>query len=223
MDLNGIQIYIFDVNGVLIDSNVANAEAMGKAFTDDISLQQRVAEYYLKLTGIDRGSKIRSIQEKLVKRPFADNEFELRWELFKKLSRKTMMKAPLGAGAKEILIKLGEMGRKRVALSNTPPDELDEILKGHGLDKLLDIIRGGGNWPKSESLSRLLEEFQFKPGDCFFLADGKGDLKAARRADIAFGAIDPGTGEFEGENGIEGPYRNLAEWGQKVGLISLRK
>ena len=220
MDLNVINVFIFDVNGVLIDSNVANAEAMGKAFSDDISLRQKVAEYYLELTGIDRGSKIRSIQEKLVKRPFADNEFELRWERFKKLSRETMMKAPLGAGAKEVLIKLGEMGRTRVALSNTPPDELEEILKGHGLDQVLDIIRGGGNWPKSESLSRLLEEFKFNPEVCFFLADGKGDLVAAKAADVSFGAIDAGIGEFEGESGIEGPYRNLAEWAQKEGLTS---
>jgi hypothetical protein len=29
-------------------------------------------------------------------------------------------------------------------------------------------------------------------------------------------AIDPGTGEFTGEEGFEGPYRDLAEWGERM-------
>lgn len=70
----------------------------------------RIAEYYLGLTGIDRGSKIRNIQECLVKCPFAENEFDLRWERFKNLSRETMLKASLGVGSKEVLTKVGEMG-----------------------------------------------------------------------------------------------------------------
>ncbi len=219
MELSDTIVFIFDVNGVLIDSNSANAEAMGRAFTDDLLLQRRVAEHYLQLTGIDRGSKIRKIQENLIRRPFTENEFDLRWKRFKNLSRETMLKAPLGVRVKEVLAKLGKMGSTRVALSNTPPEELGVILKGHGLDKYLEIVRGGGNWPKSESLIRLLKEFQFQPEKCFFMADGKGDLIAARAASVPFGAIDPGTGEFDGESGFEGPYRNLAEWGRnKMGL-----
>jgi phosphoglycolate phosphatase-like HAD superfamily hydrolase len=215
MELSDTTVFIFDVNGVLIESNSANAEAMGKAFTEDSLLQRRVAEQYLQLTGIDRGSKIRNIQENLIRRPFTGNEFDQRWERFKKLSRETMLKAPLGVGTKEVLAELGKKGSTRVALSNTPPEELGVILKGHGLDKYLEIIRGGGNWPKSESLIRLLEEFQFRPENCFFMADGMGDLLASMAAGVPFGAIDPGTGEFDGESGFEGPFRNLAEWGRK--------
>ena len=58
MDLSRIKVCIFDVNGVLIDSNLANARAMAEAFTEDPALQERIAELYLTLTGIDRGSKI---------------------------------------------------------------------------------------------------------------------------------------------------------------------
>ena len=35
MDIKKIKVNIFDVNGVLIDSNLGNAKAMGKAFSDD--------------------------------------------------------------------------------------------------------------------------------------------------------------------------------------------
>ncbi|MBN2427297.1 MAG: HAD family hydrolase [Deltaproteobacteria bacterium] len=219
MDFDNNTIFIFDVNGVLIDSNEANARAMAAVFTDDPQLQERISKYYLTLSGIDRGAKIRDIQEHLIGRPFTENEFELRWEGFKKLSKKTMLGAPLGQGAKEVLGKLRDAGCTLVALSNTPSDELGDILAGHGLDQYFDVIRGGGNWPKAESLLRLLEEFQFKPEDCFFLADGKGDLKAARAAGVPFGGIDPGTGEFDQESGIGGPYRNLAEWGRETGLL----
>lgn len=210
------KICIFDVNGVLIDSNPANADAMAKAFTNDAILQQRIAELYLKLTGIDRGSKIRTIQEQVIKRPFEEREFELRWARVKELTRLSMSQAPLLPGCETVLSALGNRKITRVALSNTPLLELEQILSAHRLDSTLDIIRGGGNWPKIESLARLLEEFQFEVENCAFVGDGKGDLAAAKASGVAFVAIDPDTGEFEGEEGLDGPYRNLAEWGQKV-------
>jgi phosphoglycolate phosphatase-like HAD superfamily hydrolase len=212
------------VNGVLIESNLANAQAMGEAFTDDPTLRNQIVELYLKLTGIDRGSKIRIIQEQVMKRPFQKKEFELRWERVKDLVYVSMTKAPLIKGCREVLTELGKRKITRVALSNTPRAELQEILSAQNLESSLDFIRGGGDWPKSESLGRLLREFQFEPRKCLFMGDGKGDLAAARSAGVAFVAIDPGTGEFDDEDGFDGPYRNLLDWGQKVlGMTSRGK
>jgi phosphoglycolate phosphatase-like HAD superfamily hydrolase len=214
MDLSRITVCVFDVNGVLIDSNLANARAMAEAFTDDRSMQARIATVYLTLTGVDRGTKIRTVQKKVIGRSFQDKEFEIRWERFKSLARQSMREAPLIRGCREVLAELGKRKITRVALSNTPVAELNEILAVHSLEPLLDIVRGGGDWPKAESLVRLFEEFRFEPQTCLFLGDGKGDLAAARKAGVAFIAIDPGTGEFQGETGFAGPYRDLAEWGE---------
>jgi phosphoglycolate phosphatase-like HAD superfamily hydrolase len=216
MELSRITVCIFDVNGVLIDSNLANARAMAEAFTDDPAVRERVATVYLTLTGIDRGTKIRTIQERVIGSPFQDNEFELRWERFKRLARQSMREAPLIRGCTGVLAELGKRKVKRVALSNTPAAELQDILAAHSLEPLLDIIRGGGDWPKAESLLRLLQEFHFEPHVCLFFGDGKGDLAAARKAGVAFIAIDPETREFHGETGFEGPYRDLADWGEMV-------
>ena len=221
MNLERTKIFIFDVNGVLLDSNLANARAMAEAFTDDPVVQGRIARVYLTLTGIDRGTKIRTIQEQVIKRPFTANEFELRWKRFKALGTKAMHRAPLLPGCKEVLVDLGRRGLSRVALSNTPVVELRDILASHTLEPLLDVIRGGGDWPKAESLARLLQEYRFQPDRCLFFGDGKGDLAAARLAGLAFVAIDPGTGEFTGEKGFEGPHRDLAEWGERVLGMSL--
>ncbi|MDY6950572.1 MAG: HAD hydrolase-like protein [Thermodesulfobacteriota bacterium] len=215
MDLSKIRVCIFDVNGVLIDSNAANARAMAEAFTHDPVLQKRIAAHYLTLTGVDRGSKIRIIQEQVIGLPFKEHEFDLRWERFKNLARQSMEKAPLVAGCKEVLTALGKEGITRMALSNTPLGELQEILAAHGLDALLDVVRGGGDWPKSDSLLRLVDECQFQRDQALFCGDGKKDLVAARSAGLSFVAIDPGTGEFDGEEGFHGPFRDLAEWGEK--------
>lgn len=216
MEIAEIKVCIFDVNGVLIESNVANAQAMGEAFTDDPLLRKKIVDLYLKLTGIDRGSKIRIIQEKVMKRPFEEREFERRWERVRDLARMSMTKAPLVKGCRGVLTELGNRKMTRVALSNTPRAELEEILSAQNLESFLDFIRGGGDWPKSESLGRLLREFQLEPRKCLFMGDGKGDLAAARSAGVPFVAIDPGTGEFDGEEGFDGPYKNLANWGQRV-------
>jgi phosphoglycolate phosphatase-like HAD superfamily hydrolase len=221
MNLERTKIFIFDVNGVLLDSNLANARAMAEAFTDDPVVQGRIARVYLTLTGIDRGTKIRTIQEQVIKRPFTEGEFELRWKRFKALGTKAMHRAPLLPGCKEVLVDLGRRGLSRVALSNTPVVELRDILASHTLEPLLDVIRGGGDWPKAESLARLLQEYRFQPDRCLFFGDGKGDLAAARLAGVAFVAIDPGTGEFTGEEGFEGPYKDLAQWGERALGMSL--
>ena len=223
MDISKTKICIFDVNGVLINSNLANAQAMGEAFTKDAALQKKIVDLYLQLTGIDRGSKIRIIQERVMKRPIGKKEFERRWERVKNLVHVSMTKAPLIRGCKGVLTELGKRKIMRVALSNTPRAELEEILSAQNLESYLDFIRGGGDWPKTESLGRLLREFQFEPNKCLFMGDGKGDLAAARSAGVPFVAIDPGTGEFDAEEGFDGPYKNLADWGQKVlGMKSSR-
>jgi len=215
MDLKKIRVCIFDVNGVLIDSNPANAKAMGKAFSDDPIMQDRIAEFYLTLTGIDRGSKIRKVQAHYFGEPLRENEFVFCWQKLIDLTRQSMTGAPLTEGCTDILAALGRLKITRVALSNTPLVELNEILRAQKLDLLFDIIRGGGDWPKTESLVRFLDEFQLDPATCVFIGDGKGDLSAARYTKVPFVAIDPDTGEFAGEDGFDGPYKNLAEWGKK--------
>jgi phosphoglycolate phosphatase-like HAD superfamily hydrolase len=219
MKLSKVKVCIFDVNGVLIDSNLANARAMGAAFSDDPRRQEEIAAFYLTLTGIDRGEKMRRVQDQLVQRPFLENEFEMLWEKLIDLTKQSMGTAPLTAGCKSILKALAQRSMTRVALSNTPLSELRHILDVQGLDAFLDIIRGGGNWPKTESLRRLLDEFAFIPETCLFIGDGKGDLWAARAAGVPFVAIDPDTGEFDKEDGFQGPYENLAAWGHAMGLI----
>jgi phosphoglycolate phosphatase-like HAD superfamily hydrolase len=219
MNLSKVNVCIFDVNGVLIDSNLANARAMGAAFSDDPRRQEKIAAFYLTLTGIDRGEKMRRVQDQIVQRPFLENEFEMLWEKLIDLTKQSMGTAPLTAGCKSILKALAQRSMTRVALSNTPLSELRHILDVQGLDAFLDIIRGGGNWPKTESLRRLLDEFAFIPETCLFIGDGKGDLWAARAAGVKFVAIDPDTGEFDKEDGFQGPYENLAAWGHAMGLI----
>jgi phosphoglycolate phosphatase-like HAD superfamily hydrolase len=215
MDLSSFSVCIFDVNGVLIDSNLANAQAMAQSFTDDPMVQQRIVDLYLKLTGIDRGAKIRIIQDQIIGMPFEEKELELRWERFKTLGRWSMLKAPLTEGCEEVLVEIGKRKITRVALSNTPVGELQETLAARRLGSLLDLIRGGGDWPKSESLVRLLDELHFVPAACLFFGDGQGDLAAARIAGVPFVAIDSGTGQFDAAEGFSGPYQSLAHWGRE--------
>ena len=219
MNLSNVKTCIFDVNGVLIDSNLANARAMGQAFSGDPMLQEKIAAFYLTLTGIDRGEKIRRVQHRIIQKPFGENKFERLWEKLKALTRTSMGTAPLTKGCKNVLNALADRAITRVALSNTPVDELHHILAAQGLESHLDIIRGGGDWPKTESLKRLFDEFEFSPKDCRFIGDGKGDLWAARAAGVSFVAIDPNTGEFENEAGFDGPFHSLWEWAEQAGLI----
>jgi phosphoglycolate phosphatase-like HAD superfamily hydrolase len=216
MTLEGITTCVFDINGVLIDSNRANATALARAFTQDAAVQDRIVSLYLQLTGIDRGTKIRKVQDRVMGRPFEKGEFQRVWDRVRIFTRDAMVGAPLLPGCRETLTELGRRGLKRVALSNTPGPELKAILAAKRLDALFDVIRGGGDRPKAESLMRVIEELALDASTCLFIGDGKGDYLAATRAGIRFIAIDPGTGEFDTYDGFEGPYRNLAHWGREA-------
>ncbi|NLI82755.1 MAG: HAD family hydrolase [Deltaproteobacteria bacterium] len=216
MNLSGVAVCIFDVNGVLIDSNAANARAMAEAFDAPRELRPRLQATYLRLTGIDRGEKIRIVQQTVIGRPFREGEFQTIWNRFKRLAGESMTKAPLMPGVRAVLNQLGKQGITRAALSNTPVEELERILALHDLDGMLEIVRGGGDWPKFESLAKLLREFRFDPASCLFFGDGKGDLSAARLAGVPFVAIDPSMEEFRGETDVRGPYASLEEWHSKL-------
>jgi len=216
---SGMKTCIFDVNGVLIDSNTANAGAMAEAFTDRPDLQKKIAGIYLTLTGIDRGTKIRRIQERAIGEPFEEGEFELRWQRFKTLSGASMRRAELTDGCKAVLDELGRRGIRRVALSNTPLEELSKTVAVKGIDGSLDVVRGGGDWSKSESLRRLLKEFEMDPNHCVFVGDGRGDLTAAQDSGIFFVGIDPDTGEFDGRSGFDGPHPTLADWAREWKIL----
>ena len=215
MDIASIRVFLFDVNGVLILSNLGNAQALAESFTVDPGLRERIVARYWTLGGIDRGSKIRTIQEEIIGRPFEEGEFQERWERFRELSSGAMLTAPLGRGCREVLARLGAAGKQRVALSNTPPAQLDQVLKARGLDRCFEIVRGGGDWPKSESLVRLLAETRFRPAECLFLADGRGDLAAARLAGVPFIGINDIGGEFDGAQDVIGLYPDLGAWGEE--------
>lgn len=212
MNQLSLKACIFDVNGVLIDSNIANARAMAEAFGGDPNRRKSIEEAYLKLTGINRGQKIRVIQEQVIGTPFRNREFDCIWEAFRELAHVSMNRAPLMPGARRTLLELGDRGIVRAALSNTPLGELQDVLAAHQLEGLLEIIRGGGDWPKSKSLAQLLKDYDLNPSSCLFFGDGKGDLAAARSVGVPFVAIDPGMTEFADETGFQGPFRSLEEW-----------
>ncbi len=58
-------IFLFDV---IIDSNPANADAMAKAFSDDVDTGRRIMEVCLGLSGVDRGGKIQRVQQEVMGR-----------------------------------------------------------------------------------------------------------------------------------------------------------
>ena len=215
MDIASKRVFIFDINGVLILSNVGNAWGMAEAFTDDPELRERIVELYWQMGGIDRGSKIRMVQDKIIGRPFRKGEFELRWQRFREFSSRSLMTAPLGRGCLEVLGCLGELGKVRAALSNTPLAQLEDVLNKRGLGKYFDLIRGGGDWPKSESLARLLEEQGFQAEECLFLADGRGDLEAARLSGVSFVGINEVAEEFGSREGVSAIYPDLGAWGEE--------
>lgn len=215
MDISAKRVFIFDVNGVLVLSNLGNAWGMAAAFTDDPPQRERIVALYWQMGGIDRGSKIRMVQEKIIGRPFREGEFERRWERFREFSSRSMMSAPLGRGCREVLTCLGKLEKVRVALSNTPPAQLKDVLEQRGLNRYFELVRGGGDWPKSASLARLLDDQGFQAGECLFLADGRGDLEAARLSGVGFVGINEVAGEFGDRRGVAAIYPDLAAWGEE--------
>ncbi|HIE23867.1 MAG TPA: HAD family hydrolase [Candidatus Korarchaeota archaeon] len=175
--LNEIEAVLFDMDGVLIDSERAWYQALN-SIREELGFSKVSWEFYLKHLG-------QSI-EKDVEIFFKGKGVEEIKEMYIKCFPRFMNQIRLMPDAREVLIKLRSLGLKTGCVTNTPKALAIEILKEFKLLDLLGVVIGGDEVarqkPNPEPILKALSILRVSPDKACFVGDTLHDVEAARRA-----------------------------------------
>src|SRR5687768_7058582 len=208
-----LKAILFDVDGTLVDSNDAHADAWVTAFRDHgvhvdwIKVRRSIGMGGDKLmpavSGIDeespQGSAIAEARGKIFKRDFLPRIKPLR-------------------NAARLVAAMKERGYTAVAASSAQKDELTPLLKIAGVASLLDAATSSDDAeeskPEPDIILAALKRAKASPGQAVLIGDTPYDVEAARRAGVtAIGFRSGGwsDGDLEGAIAIyDGPWDLLA-------------
>ncbi len=190
------QLFIFDLDGTLVDSvgDLATAVNLTRAEygLGPVSIQT-VAGYV--------GDGIRVLMERALQdKPDADLDQAVRFQKRHYLAHLCEKTRPY-EGVPEGLARLRACGHVLAIATNKPADMTETLLQALGLRPLFEAVYGGGSVPELKPDPAMLEGIMGRLGfgktDSWMVGDNRTDLEAARRAGIrsvlmAYGIGDPG-------------------------------
>jgi HAD superfamily hydrolase (TIGR01509 family) len=199
-------VYIFDLDGTLVDSarDICGAiqevlAARGHTDVADACLRKYIGRHLLAMF-YDLG--------------FQDSEIEPMIAHYRRIypERKHAMTSPF-PGVPETLGQLG--GRKSTAtIKSTVNTRI--VLEQFGLLKHFDHVQGTDGFPakpEPDVILRSLEVFDIQPQDCLFVGDSAADMEAGRRAGVRTCGARYGYGDVA----------EMAKWGPDYWIDDLRE
>jgi HAD superfamily hydrolase (TIGR01549 family) len=198
------QAVLLDVDGTLVDSNVAHAHAWAEAFAErGVEID---AERVLRLIGMGGDRVIELVTGRHDKR-FAERRSKLfreRWLRHVK---------PL-LGARELLLQLRREGYQYVLASAAQADELEAVLGQTGLADLCELRTSSSevaaSKPDPASIEAALRKVDVDRSRVVMLGDTPYDLQATRAASVDLIAFTSGGWSYDALAGAVAIYAHPA-------------
>lgn len=174
-----IKAVVFDMDGVLIDSEPINCEVNRLTFEEigvNISKKEFIEEWIIKGTGTREAIKRHNIQAT--------------YEDLQKIKKKIYLnfyrnKIKLKPYAKEILIKLKKKYKLALASQGHKYNVLT-VMKKFGFNRFFHVVLGkqdvNKNKPDPEMFLKAAEKLKVKPEECLVIEDSEKGIIAAKNA-----------------------------------------
>jgi phosphoglycolate phosphatase-like HAD superfamily hydrolase len=186
--LSTYKAFIFDFDGVIVDSVHIKADAFAELFKEFGSdIQKQVVEHHLAHGGMTRAEKISHYYIEFVGKKLTEENLNNLCNEFSELVVEKVIVAPEILGA-EKLIRTFCVEKKCFINSATPDDELNEIVKCRGIyDCFLEIF--GSNRTKIENLEYIINKYNYSLGEHLFFGDAFSDYNASYECGVDFVGI----------------------------------
>ena len=191
IDIDKYQAFIFDFDGVVMDTESLHFKAWNKGF--EIMGDILTEEEYLPLKSTGRKHIVNTFSRKIGREITEDEAFricEIKDDYFKELC-KNIDKSLLIKGVEDFLIKLKSEG-KQIAVASSA-STTTELLKKVELTKYFDVVADGNlGLPKKPDPAVFLtaaELLGVEAKDCLVFEDSPAGLKAAENAKMDFVAV----------------------------------
>jgi len=178
--LNDYQNFIFDCDGVLLDSNNIKGDIFVK-IAEHFSLEhaQEFKAFHDKNGGLNRRDKFTYFFEKILKRTNFEKDLAEALNLFRTKSLEALKSAQLVPGVEDFLKNLPENSKKYV-ISAGDQDDLILVLGAKKLSGYFDKLFGG---PKLKT--DIISELKLT-GKTIFFGDSEIDYKSANKFNFDF-------------------------------------
>ncbi len=179
------QAFLFDFDGVLVDSVEVKTESFAKLFESyGLDIQNNVVEYHRKNGGVTRREKFKYYYKHFLNRSLTERELEKLCNNFSSLVINKVVAAPEIPGATDLL-KKRHREVKCFIVSATPDDEIKLIVQKRKIDKYFVEILGSSH-SKKENIDYLLKKYNLLSEKCLFFGDTESDYKAAIACKVPF-------------------------------------
>ena len=197
MKIGPYKTWLFDCDGVLLDSNAVKTDAfyeLALPFGEDVA--DALVVHHRQYGGVSRFKKVRHLYEDLLERRDAEAEIEAGIEEYGRLVRQRLLECSETPGVRDFLDAIPE-GTYRAVISGGLEEEVRFVLHERGLANYFDAIYGS---PRTK-VEAFEEIGQSQPlgADAIYLGDSRYDYEVATRFGMDFVFLHAFT-EFDGWN-----------------------
>lgn len=184
MNLKKYQSFVFDCDGVVLNSNKIKTQAfydVAKVYGKEQA--QALVEYHVQNGGISRYKKFEYFLSEILNKPINDDNMDKLVEHFSVEVKNALLTCEVAEGLKELRAKTPHA--KWFIVSGGDQEELREVFIKRDLAELFDGGIFGSPDSKDTILKRELETVNM-PQPALFLGDSKYDYKASSEAGLDF-------------------------------------
>jgi phosphoglycolate phosphatase-like HAD superfamily hydrolase len=193
------KVLVFDLDGVLIDSNSMRDDAFVHIFAaigcDDRGLVLKIHQDH---RGLYRRNKIALIHKHFFGAPPPAEVLDDLLARFAQYVREHIISCPLNPGVREFLE--ANVGREMFVVSAAEHQEVRWVAEAKGISRFFRGVYGGPTL-KAEWLRRICADMACEPSALVFIGDQISDYRAAAEAGVKFVALagPPGNRVFPPE------------------------
>ena len=180
-----IRAIAFDFDGVLAESVDVKTRAYVSLFEEyGQDVVSKIVNYHMKNGGVSRFVKLRTIYDKILKKPLSEDKFKSLSEQFSSIVVDKVVSAPWVEGAKEFL----EKNKNRYLyfiVSGTPQEELRSIVRRRRMNQYFCEVLGSPK-DKVALFQEVLPRFNLTPKETVFVGDAETDWNAAKNMGFPF-------------------------------------
>lgn len=195
IDFGNYEVFIFDCDGVILDSNELKSEAFAYALSgEDKSDVEKLIKYHKDNGGISRYKKFEYFYSEICPSSQKDLKVNKALEAFAQKVSKEMLRVDLIPGVLDFLKKMTSLNKKIFINSGSDETELNEIFESRNLAVYFDRILGSP-CNKLQNIERI-SEFHKQEDRAIFFGDSISDFKASQKFGMEFVFIS-GYSEWE--------------------------
>ena len=185
INMDKYDFFIFDCDGVILDSNKFKSNAFAEAVPNEPpDLVAEFVQYHKQNGGISRYEKFRYYFEEIKKQVEAEAEIDKALNNFAAIVSEGLLKCNYIPGVVEIIRELFNLNKRLFVVSGSDEKELIQVFKKRGIDYYFKKIYGSPS-SKAENTKKVISAMNKSKKGLFF-GDSNSDYNASKKFGLDF-------------------------------------